>query len=140
MQIAGIVGGARKVVRVLARVKPGEKVVIVADTDTMTVAEALAVASLDITPEVVTTVMNPVAVDGDEPPAIVAAAMLAADVALLPVSYSISHSTATRKALGERDAGALVAGDHTGPTRARRRGGGFRGGLAEGPEDGRVAG
>ena len=99
MQIAGIVGGARKVVRVLARVKPGEKVAIVADTDTMTVAEALAVAALELTPEVVTTVMTPVAVDGDEPPAIVAAAMLAADVALLPVSYSISHSTATRKAL-----------------------------------------
>jgi 2,5-dihydroxypyridine 5,6-dioxygenase len=43
--------------------------------------------------------MTPVAVDGDEPPAIVAAAMLAAEVALLPVSYSISHSTATRNAL-----------------------------------------
>jgi leucyl aminopeptidase (aminopeptidase T) len=65
----------------------------------LVVAEALAVAALDITPEVVTTVMRPVAVDGDEPPALVGAAMLAADVALLPVSYSISHSTATRKAL-----------------------------------------
>jgi leucyl aminopeptidase (aminopeptidase T) len=43
--------------------------------------------------------MKPVAVDGDEPPAIVAAALLAADVALLPVSYSISHSNATRNAL-----------------------------------------
>ncbi len=30
----------------------------------------VAVAALDITPEVVTTVMNPVAVDGDEPPSI----------------------------------------------------------------------
>ena len=70
MQIAGIVGGARKVVRILARVKPGENVVIVADTDTMKVAEALAVAALEITPEVVTTVMEPVDVDGDEPPAL----------------------------------------------------------------------
>jgi len=99
MQIAGIIGGARKVVRTLARVKAGEKVLIVADTDTMAVSAALATAALEITPEVVTTVMNPVAVDGDEPPAIVGAAMLAADVALLPVSYSISHSTATRNAL-----------------------------------------
>ena len=99
MQIAGIAGGARKVVRTLARVRAGEKILIVADTDTIAVAEALAVAALDITPEVVTTVMLPVAVDGDEPPAIVAAAMLAADVALLPVSYSISHSTATRNAM-----------------------------------------
>lgn len=99
MQIAGIIGGARKVVRILARVKAGEKVLIVADTDTVVVAEALAVAALEITPEVATTIMVPVAVDGDEPPAIVAAALLAADVALLPVSYSISHSTATRNAL-----------------------------------------
>ena len=99
MEIAGIIGGARKVVRTLARVRAGEKVLVAADTDTMIVAEALATAALDITPEVVTTVMNPVAVDGDEPPAIVAAALLVADVALLPVSYSISHSTATRSAL-----------------------------------------
>jgi leucyl aminopeptidase (aminopeptidase T) len=99
MQIAGIIGGARMVVRVLARVKAGEKVLIAADTDTIVVAEALATAALEITPEVVTTVMRPVAVDGDEPPAVVAAALLAADVALLPVSYSISHSTATRNAL-----------------------------------------
>ena len=67
MQIAGIIGGARKVVRILARVKPGEKVAIVADTDTMTVAEALAVAALEITPEVVTTVMTPVAISRSMP-------------------------------------------------------------------------
>jgi leucyl aminopeptidase (aminopeptidase T) len=99
MQIAGIIDGARKVVRILARVKAGEKVLIAADTDTAAVAEALATAALEITPEVVITMMRPVAVDGAEPPAIVAAAMLAADVGLLPVSYSISHSTATRNAL-----------------------------------------
>jgi leucyl aminopeptidase (aminopeptidase T) len=87
------------IVRVLARVKAGEKVLIAADTDTVVVAEALATAALEITPEVVTSVMTPVSVDGAEPPAIVAAALLAADVALLPVSYSISHSTATRNAL-----------------------------------------
>ncbi len=99
MEIAGIIGGARKIVRILARVKAGEKVLIAADTDTVVVAEALATAALEITPEVVTTVMTPVAVDGDEPPAIVAAALLAAEVALLPVSYSISHSTAARNAM-----------------------------------------
>jgi hypothetical protein len=41
----------------------------------MTVAEALAVAALDITPEVVTTVMNPGG--GRDEPAIVAAALAA---------------------------------------------------------------
>jgi leucyl aminopeptidase (aminopeptidase T) len=99
MEIAGIIGGARKIVRILARVRAGEKVLIAADTDTVVVAEALATAALEITPEVVTTVMTPVSVDGDEPPAIVAAALLAAEVALLPVSYSISHSTAARNAM-----------------------------------------
>ncbi len=99
MQIASIIGGARKVVRRLALVKAGEKVLVAADTDTAVVAEALATAALEITREVVTTMMTPVAVDGDEPPAIVAAALLAADVALIPVSYSISHSTAVRSAL-----------------------------------------
>ncbi len=99
MQVAGLIEGARKVVRILARVQAGEKVGIIADTDTVIVAEALAAAALEITPEVVTTVMRPVAIDGDAPPAIGAAAMAAANVALLPVSYSISHSTATRMAM-----------------------------------------
>lgn len=101
MQIAGLVDGARKVVRVCARIRPGEKVAIVTDTAavSLAVAEALAAAALEITPEVVTTVMTPREVDGDEPPAIVAAAMQAADVALVPVSYSISHSAAVHDAL-----------------------------------------
>lgn len=99
MQIVGIIEGARKVVRDLARVQGGEKVLIVADTDTAPVAEALGVAAREITAEVVTAFMTPRRVDGDEPPALVASALLAADVALLPVSYSISHSTAVRAAL-----------------------------------------
>jgi len=99
VQIAGVMNGARKIVRILARVSQGEQVLIAADTDTGVVAEALAAAALEITPDVVTTFMTPRQVDGDEPPAIVGAALLAAQVALLPVSYSISHSTAVRRAL-----------------------------------------
>ncbi len=99
MQLAGVIDGARKVVRILARVRSGEKVLVVADTDTASVAEALTAAALEITPEVVATFMIPRRVDGDEPPAVVASALLAADVALLPVSYSISHSAAVRAAL-----------------------------------------
>jgi leucyl aminopeptidase (aminopeptidase T) len=99
VQIAGIMNGARRIVRDLARVTHGEKTLIVADPDTAAVAEALAAAALEITPEVVTTFMTPRRVDGDEPPEIVAAALLTAHVALLPVSYSISHSTAVRNAL-----------------------------------------
>lgn len=101
MRIAGLIDGARKVVRVCARVRAGEKVAVIADTGavSLAVAEALAAAALEVTPEVVTAVMTPREVDGDEPPAVAAAAMAAADVALLPVSYSISHSAAVHDAL-----------------------------------------
>lgn len=101
MQIAGLIDGARKVVRVCARILAGEKVAVVADAAavSLVVADALAAAALEVTPEVVTTVMVPREVDGDEPPAVVAAAMASADVALVPVSYSISHSAAVHAAL-----------------------------------------
>jgi 2,5-dihydroxypyridine 5,6-dioxygenase len=101
VQIAGLMDGARKVVRVCARVASGEKVAVVADTAavSLAVAEALAAAASEATRDVVTTVMIPREVDGDEPPSVVAAALAASDVALLPVSYSISHSAAVHNAL-----------------------------------------
>jgi leucyl aminopeptidase (aminopeptidase T) len=102
MQVAGLIDGARKVVRVCARVTAGEKVAVVTDASwvSLAVAEALAAAASGVTSDVVTVVMTPREVDGDEPPAVVGAAMAAADVALLPVSYSISHSAAVHDALG----------------------------------------
>jgi len=98
VQMVGLIEGARKVVRVCARIASGEKVAVVTDTAavSLAVAEALAAAASEVTPDVVTTVMTPREVDGDEPPAVVAAALAASDVALLPVSYSISHSAARR--------------------------------------------
>lgn len=100
MQVASILSGARKLVHVCCRVQPGEKVAVVADFDTQAVAEAITCAALEITPEVVTTFMAPRQVDSSEPPEIVAAAMKAADVAIIPVSYTIAHSNAVRAALG----------------------------------------
>lgn len=97
--LVGVLRGARKIVRTCARVRPDEQVVVVADTDTTDVAEALAAAVVEVTGDVVMTVMPPRRVDGDEPPAVVAAALAAATVALIPVSYSISHSSAVRAAL-----------------------------------------
>jgi len=99
MTLAGFLPGARKVVRTCARVAPGESVVVVADTDTVEVADVLAAAALEVTDDVVTTLMTPRRVDGDEPPGIVSAALQAATVALIPVSYSISHSSAVHAAL-----------------------------------------
>lgn len=99
MLTSGILNGARKVVRSLARVQPGELVLIAADTNTVPVADILGAAALEITPEVVVAYMTPRRIDGEEPPKVMRAALHAAQVALLPVSYSISHSDAVHSAL-----------------------------------------
>lgn len=91
--------GARKVIEVCAVVKPGETVVIVTDSAMLDIADVLAAAAHERDAEVVVTVMSPRAVDGAEPPRVVVEAMKAADVALLPVSYSVSHSAGLREAM-----------------------------------------
>jgi len=99
--------GARKVIDVCAAVKPGEVVVIVADSDPvmMDIADVLAAAAHEREAEVVVTVMSPRAVDGAEPPRAVVETMKAANVVLTPVSYSVSHSKGVREAMA---AGARV--------------------------------
>jgi leucyl aminopeptidase (aminopeptidase T) len=91
--------GARKIVDVCAVVKPGEVVAIVSDSEMVEIADVLAAAAHECEAEVVVTVMSPRAVDGAEPPRAVVEAMKAADVALLPVSYSVSHSKGVREAM-----------------------------------------
>lgn len=91
--------GARKIVEVCAAVKPGERVLVAADSEMMEIADVVAAAAHEIGAEVVVSVMPPRKMDGDEPPKVVAEAMKAADVVILPVSRSISHSEAVREAM-----------------------------------------
>lgn len=91
--------GARKIVEVCAAVKPGETVVIATDSVMLDIADVLAAAAHERDAEVIVTVMTPREVDGAEPPRVVVEAMKAADVALLPVSYSVSHSEGLREAM-----------------------------------------
>lgn len=91
--------GARKVVEVCTAVKPGEKVVVVTDNTLLHVADAIAGAAYERGAETVITVMPPPAVDGAEPPRAVVEALKAADVGIMPLSYSISHSEGIREAL-----------------------------------------
>lgn len=58
------------------------------------VAAVLAAAAHERDAEVIVTVMSPRAVDGAEPHRAVVETMKAADVTLLPVSYSISLARA----------------------------------------------
>ena len=91
--------GARRIVDVCANLKAGEEVVIVSDFATVEVAKAIAMASLERTEAVNLVIMPPRSIDGEEPPAPVAAAMAKADMLFTPVQQSITHTFAVRDAL-----------------------------------------
>jgi leucyl aminopeptidase (aminopeptidase T) len=87
-------------------VKAGEDVVIVVDRTTESLGSALRDAAARLGAEAVTTVMEPREVDGQEPPAAVAAALAAAQVFIAPTRRSLSHTRARKAA---NDAGARGA-------------------------------
>ncbi|MFC1917107.1 aminopeptidase [Chloroflexota bacterium] len=90
---------AKRVVEVAANVQPGENVCVVTDTNKLSIAEALAKASYAVGAETVICIMTPRQMHGNEPPPVVAAAMKAAQVLIMPTTYAISHSEATQEAL-----------------------------------------
>ena len=90
--------------------QPGEDVVIVVDRTTEALGAALQQAATARGGEPVTCVMEPREVDGQEPPAAVAAALAAATVFIAPTRRSLSHTRA-RKAASEAGArGATLPG------------------------------
>lgn len=92
--------GARRVVDVCANLKAGEEVVIVTDFATVDVAKAIANAALERSDNVNILMMPVRTIDGEEPPAPIAAAMKEADLLFTPVKHSITHTFAVRDALG----------------------------------------
>jgi leucyl aminopeptidase (aminopeptidase T) len=91
-------------------VQAGEDVVIVVDRTTRVLGDALRDAAAALGAEPVMTVMEPRSVDGEEPPAAVAAALGAARVFIAPTRRSLSHTRA-RKAASEAGArGATLPG------------------------------
>jgi len=91
-------------------VRQGEDVVVVVDSGTRAIGEALRAEASRAGAEAVLAVMDAREVDGQEPPAAVAAALAAADVFIAPTSRSLSHTSA-RKAATERGArGATLPG------------------------------
>ncbi len=99
MQEVLMMKGARTIVDLCANAKKGEKVLVVTDPERAAIAKVLMAALYERSIDAVMCVMPPNELDGQEPPKIVAAALLEADVVLMPVSRSISHSTAVRAAL-----------------------------------------
>jgi leucyl aminopeptidase (aminopeptidase T) len=91
-------------------VKAGEDVVIVVDRTTQALGEALRAAAARHGAEAVTTVMEPRQVDGEEPPAAVAAALAAARVFIAPTRRSLSHTRARKAASDAGARGATLPG------------------------------
>jgi 2,5-dihydroxypyridine 5,6-dioxygenase len=90
--------GARTLLDTCAAVKPGETVLIVTDMVQFPIARVLAAAAVERGAETILSVMQPRARAGQEPPRPVAEAMKRADVVLLPVSFSVTHTHAVKDA------------------------------------------
>jgi len=85
---------AQRIVQHAARIQPGENVCIVGDTNTFSIAKVLAEASYAGGAETVLAIMTPREMHGNEPPRVIASAMLGADVILAPTTYAITHTRA----------------------------------------------
>ena len=91
-------------------IAPGEQVVVIADSGTRAIGDALRDAAADRGAEAVLLTMAPREVDGAEPPATVAAALAAADVFIAPTSRSLSHTRARKAASDAGARGATLPG------------------------------
>jgi len=101
--------GARRLISLCANVQPGEQVLVVTDFDNHRVAEAVVAAAYEVTDNVSMIVMPPRSIDGEEPTKTVAAAMRGADVLFTPVRQSITHTYATREAIGNGARGIMLS-------------------------------
>ena len=91
-------------------VEQGEDVVIVVDRTTERLGAVLREAAARLGAEPVVTVMEPRDVDGQEPPAAVAAALAAARVFIAPTLRSLSHTRARKAASDAGARGATLPG------------------------------
>jgi leucyl aminopeptidase (aminopeptidase T) len=103
-----------RAVGVIAReclaVREGEEVLVIADTETRELGEALRDGAAAEGADAVLALMDPRATDGTEPPAAIAAAWVKADAFLAPTSRSLSHTNARNAASGAGCRGATLPG------------------------------
>jgi 2,5-dihydroxypyridine 5,6-dioxygenase len=100
--------GAQRILKVCADVKPGEKVLILTDYLTESIARVLASAAMAMEAEPVIMVMPPREVDGQEPPETAAMAMKKADLILTPVAKSVTHTNAVKEAIAGGSRGIML--------------------------------
>ena len=91
---------AKKAVEQVLALKPGEKVLVVTDTQVpVTIPKTLASAATAAGAETVVSTMITRKTHGVDPPETIAAAMLAADAVIMPTTYALTHTDAVRNAL-----------------------------------------
>jgi len=98
---------ARMAINICAAVKQEEDVLIVTDTNKEKIADVLVKASRELGAETAIITMSPREMHGNEPPRMVAAAMKAANVILIPTTYAMTHTDAMVEAT-EAGARAIV--------------------------------
>lgn len=83
----------------LAEIEAHHSVLVLTDSATQEIGEVFAAAAAPLAAEVLLLRMETRRLHGQEPPAIVAAAMLAADVIVQVVKYALTHTDASRAAM-----------------------------------------
>lgn len=79
-------------------VKAGETVLVISDTEINYIGLPVYQAALELGAEAIYMEMKPRTRSGEEPPKVIAEAMLNADVIILPTKFSLSHTDARKKA------------------------------------------
>jgi len=91
-------------------VRPGERLVVVADRNTRAIGDALRDAAARAGADAVLAVMEPREQHAQEPPDAIAAALLQADAFVAPTTKSLSHTIARKAATDAGARGATLPG------------------------------
>jgi len=89
-----LIGAADRLVRDVIGVTRQDRVLVITDTDTLTVGKVFALSCRAVGAETVTSILPLTGEHGQEPPAIIAAAMKAADVVFGTTTHAITHTQA----------------------------------------------
>src|SRR5436305_3393833 len=108
--MADLAPAVSAVVRRCLDVKSGEDVLVIVDSATRAIGEALRAEASEASADAVLAVMDERATDGTEPPPTLAAALSACDVFIAPTSRSLSHTVARKRATDNGARGATMPG------------------------------
>lgn len=100
MSDAAVKNSINMLLDVCLGIQPGEDVVVVADTNTEAIAQEIAAAARERSAGTTLIIMTPRGRHGEEPSQAATRAMLHAQAAILPTTYSLSHTRASREARG----------------------------------------